>query len=449
MAVLPSLFGSIASAAKLDGYAATIEGLPGGPPLAHWRLGEAGGPQIRDRKGVRHGTYSGTIGYGASGLPQNSSNGAIDFAGTGLGTVPHDAGLVLSAFSVSFWFRTPTLPSETTVWHILSKDQSGFAAGDFFVRMDSGGGLTINLQSSNVNHAINSMVEPETTYHLCVRADNTGFDAYLDAQNLGKNTAFTGAWSSNTNDLQFAIAPFSAGPANVVLDEVALYARVITEAEVQALAQREQAPTAAADVAVVPESATTAIDVLSNDTFVGTPTLEVMSQPAGGDSAAVSGTQINYTAGAVAADTARSFTYRLTDGNGTSNTATVSVTVQDSGFVPVSNANPFIIKPNNDPSVTVVNSMADLEAAVNSAAPGDQIAIAAGTYAGGNRTFNRSGTEANPIVIRPQGARGSVTINGGNWTLADTSDRLVLTNLFFNNTRIVVNGDHNRISRCR
>jgi hypothetical protein len=131
MAVLQSLLGSIASAAKLDGYATTVEGLPGGPPLAHWRLGEAGGTEIRDRKGVRHGTYSGTIGYGASGLPQNSSNGAIDFAGTGLGTVPHDAGLALSAFSLSFWFTANGVPAGGNRWALVCRDENGDVTGDF------------------------------------------------------------------------------------------------------------------------------------------------------------------------------------------------------------------------------------------------------------------------------------------------------------------------------
>jgi hypothetical protein len=80
--LITSLLGGVASAAKVDGYAATLEGLTGGP-LAYWRLGEVGGAEIRDRKGARHGAYSGTIGYGASGLPQNSSNGAINFAAPG------------------------------------------------------------------------------------------------------------------------------------------------------------------------------------------------------------------------------------------------------------------------------------------------------------------------------------------------------------------------------
>ena len=126
MPFLLSKIGCIASAAKLDGYAATIEGLPGGPPLAHWGLGEVGGTEIRDRKETRHGTYSGTIGYGAAGLPQGSSNAAIDFGAVGHGTVAHDSGLLLSAFTLSFWFQQHGLPHVEvgSLMPILTKDTS-------------------------------------------------------------------------------------------------------------------------------------------------------------------------------------------------------------------------------------------------------------------------------------------------------------------------------------
>jgi poly(beta-D-mannuronate) lyase len=100
-------------------------------------------------------------------------------------------------------------------------------------------------------------------------------------------------------------------------------------------------------------------------------------------------------------------------------------------------------------NTVVVNSMAALQTAVNAAPPGRQILIAPGTYTGGTFTFNRDGTQANPIVIRPQGAIGSVTINNASWTLADTSSWLVFEKLHFTNGRITLAGDHNRISRCR
>jgi hypothetical protein len=97
----------------------------------------------------------------------------------------------------------------------------------------------------------------------------------------------------------------------------------------------------------------------------------------------------------------------------------------------------------------VVNTMAALRTAVNTADPGDQILIAPGVYAGGTMTFNRDGTTANPIVVRPEDGLGTVTITNAAWTIANTASRLVFEKLHFQGGGIVLMGDHNRISRCR
>jgi hypothetical protein len=455
MAVLQSLLGSIASAAELDGYAAIVDALPGGPPMAHWRLGEVAGSQIRDRKGVRHGTYLGTVGYGAPALPQNSGNGAINFAGTGSGEVPHDAGLLLSGFTLTLWFRLNSLPAEPGIYVLFSKDGSGAVAGDFAAFVNDAG-LSLGFQTGvgGTREVLPNTPDLETnqTYYLAVRADNTGFDAYLNGQYLGKNTTFGSAWAANTQTIVFSGAPWRPETADCVLDEVALYSRVLTETEILALGQKSAAPVAVDDTASVPESATTAIDVLATDAYVGaSPILSIIAQPSGGDSVAVDGTVIEYTAGAVAANTNRSFQYRVTDALGTSNTAVVTVTVKDSGFAPLSNANCFL---ETGTDTVVIGSGSGnigtaLANAVAAAPPGRNILIAAGTYTGGTVNLSGSGTAANPIVIRPQSGIGTVTINSPVWTLPAGSSRLVISKLHFNNPSIRINGSHHRVTRCR
>ena len=374
MPFLLSKIGCIASAAKLVGYAATIEGLPGGPPLAHWGLGEVGGTEIRDRKETRHGTYSGTIGYGAAGLPQGSSNAAIDFGAVGHGTVAHDSGLLLSAFTLSFWFQQHGLPHVEigSLMPILTKDTSANTAGDFSIFVDTEGDLIVRMQDGAANHTLGAPISLDTTYHLAVRVDNTGFDAYLNGEYLGKNTNVTSAWAGNTQDLRFAFAPFLAyQEGDCSLDEVALYSRVLTEAEVLILAQQAQPPTAVGDAASIPESATTTIDVTANDAFVGSKaglTVQIMSQPGGGDSVAVNANKdIAYTAGAVGANTARSFSYRITDPLGVSNTAAVNLTVLNFDAPASDQANCYT---ENTVDTVVVTTMAALESAVNAAPPG-------------------------------------------------------------------------------
>ncbi len=96
------------------------------------------------------------------------------------------------------------------------------------------------------------------------------------------------------------------------------------------------APVAVDDLPVVAGSGSTLIPVLGNDTFSGTATILVLSQPATGTAVAgASGVTYTPTAGASGPD---SFTYALTDAVGASNVATVSFTVP---FVPVApTANP-------------------------------------------------------------------------------------------------------------
>jgi Concanavalin A-like lectin/glucanases superfamily/Bacterial Ig domain/Chondroitinase B len=449
VSLLLSYMGAIAGCATVKNYAATVNGLAGGGPLAYWRLGNTS--QINDAIGTRHGAYTGTVVPGA-GLPSNS-DGAVDFGGVGQGSIEHDSGLELSVFTLSLWFKLNAFPLPGVgSAPIISKEPStGVNDGDTTIYVDDAGGLTIRVQqSSSFTISPVSALELDTSYHLALRADNTGFDAYINGQYLGKNTNVTAAWSANTAAIEFASSPPFAQDADVILDEVALFARALTEGEILELAQKEGVPpTAVADTFAAPESAATALDVTLNDSFAGSKaalTVEIVSQPGGGDSVAVNGNNdVVYTAGAVSENTARSFTYRITDGNGQSNIATVDVTVLDA-TAPTSNANCFV---ESGADTIVVSSMAALQATVNAAPPGRQILIAPGSYSGGTLTFDRDGTQANPIVIRPQNGLGTVTINGADWTFAVTSSRLVMSKLHLNNSIIRFAGTHNRITRCR
>ena len=97
----------------------------------------------------------------------------------------------------------------------------------------------------------------------------------------------------------------------------------------------------------------------------------------------------------------------------------------------------------------VVSSMTALEMAVAAAPPGRHILVAPGTYGVVTISFHGNGAEDKPIVIRPQNGLGTVTINGPRWTFSENSSWLVVEKLYFEGSRIVLQGDHNRISRCR
>ncbi len=97
----------------------------------------------------------------------------------------------------------------------------------------------------------------------------------------------------------------------------------------------------------------------------------------------------------------------------------------------------------------VVSSMAALEMAVAAAPAGRQILVAPGTYGVSTISLHGNGAEDKPVVIRPENGLGTVIINEPRWNFSDNSSWLVVKEFYFGGSRIVLQGDHNRISRCR
>lgn len=434
-------------------------------PISLWGMGENSGAILLDEVGPRNGTYTGTVFHNAPDLPADSIDGAMNFAGppgNGSGTVPHSTALNLPEFTLSFWFTPNHVPLEgEPALPLVCKTNAVGVVGNLACFLASNDGDVLRLRLRDETNTIrdissdNGTIVVNQTYHVCIRGDNTGVTFYLNARFIGAATEHT-IGLVNNEPLQFASGAGFAVTGDCILDEICLFARALTITEIAALAQRTNAPVTNADASTVLEGTVEAIDVIGNDSYVGIPTIEIMAPPGGGDSVAVIAVAntlpfVEYTAAAVGPGGAiRSFNYRITDVNGISNTTTCPVTVQDSGFVPLSIANCYT----HTGSTIPVSNMAELEAAIDAANPGDQIVIADGTYAGGTRTFNPQGTAANPIVVRPVDAqpnhgRGTVVINEALWTLAVTSARLVITNIHFNNAQIRINGSHHRIARCQ
>ena len=452
-------------------------------PISLWGMGESAGVTIQDSVGgTRNGTFSGVIGYNFMDIPDNSINGAINFGdgsgvGTGSGSVP-STGLSLAAFTLSFWFRANTVPGAgSPALALVTKNGPTATAGDFmvFLPQNDGTAVTARFRSTpTVNVEIStppSTIVSSTPYHVCVRADNTGFDLFVNGTYYGKNTTYLSAWTANALALQFATSPTFSVLGDTALDEIALFNRILTVSEVLQLAQRSGvAPVAFDDAAAIPEGLTAPISVLENDIYVGVASIDssTLTQPTPGtvDTVAivpaVGGTPafINYAAANVSVNTARTFSYRIIDPNGISNTATVDVTIIADATVNEPNANCYVVSTADTITLPATNTMAALENEVNTAPPGRQILIPPGTYNGGTLTFTAQGTAANPIVIRPVGAtvanpsigRGSVIINSAVWSTKGTApaaSRLVFMNLFFNDPRITIGGTHHRITRCQ
>src|SRR5690606_16999038 len=385
--LLRAYFGSIASIAELDEYTATVDGLPGGPPLAHWLLGQSSG-SFCERKAGRHATPLGTIIRNVPGLPQASDDAAY-FAGTGSAEVAHDPGLELAALSLSFWVIVHSLHDSNTA--VISKDQSGFVMGDFAVYLTSDNLMGVLFQDGGAQYTITAPISLGTKYHVCVRADHTGFDYYLNAQFVGKNTSFTDAWSSNTQALRLASVPWSSNLSDVTLDEICLFERVLTEAEIAQLAQRTDAPVAEPDLFNVPEESSTVLDVLANDKYLGHKsnlTIELWNgsswtdtvSTAHGTASVRADKDSEFVAGSVDGDQSDGFQYRIRDANGHSAPGTVQLTVVDAT---AAGATIYVATHGSDSNPgTQAQPFRTIQHALNVATPGDIIEVAPGSYSG-------------------------------------------------------------------
>jgi hypothetical protein len=321
----PGVVAGGSGAAALDPYATVITGLPGGPPLAYWRLAEA--DAVRDAMpGGRHGTYDGQVSL-VSGLAENSDQ-AILFPGTVIGTIRHDAGLELSEVSLSLWFRLAAIPATPTV--ILSKDLPGLNPGDFTVWIDQDE-LIAQFQSASETHRLTTAIEAGLAYHVVVTADGSGFELWLNGKHLGTDTAWGGALADNTQPILLAKAQWTQHIGSLVLDEVALYPRVLADSEIAALSQQAAPPLAGTLALMAPEQQDTMVNVAALSRYMGRKaelTIEITAQGNFGTATVNQDNDIVFTASAVGNDESDAFSYTITDANGTSAPAQIGVTVQ-------------------------------------------------------------------------------------------------------------------------
>lgn len=446
------------------GYADIVNGLTGGGPIAYWRRNSNG--ILLDASGNGR-TMTVVPGAGSvtnvlPGLP-DSSDEAMYFTGGAKATDAHEAAYDLAAFSVSFWLRPITLPGDGALANpFFAKQAVGLTEGNFVVYCPQESNGVLRARIRNAAGVAQDADAPAATLqagvirHICVRADNTGHQLWVEGQFLASSAGYTLAWTNNTAPIDIGTAEGFGGVADAQIDEIAVFNRYITDANIATLAQASvggTVPVTVNDAFQVDESSATTLNIVANDTnFIGAKaalTLTIVDDSdviANGHTVTVDGNNdIIFTAGAVTADEVVSFTYTIADTNGTSNVSTVQVTVTDTAAPPViGNANCY---PANGLDTVPVGTTAALQNAINTAAPGDHITLAAGNY-NGNVTISCQGTQANPIVIKPAGATLSATA-GGVWTFTNASRWTVVVGINLIGNGVRMSGDHNRVDLCK
>ncbi len=290
--------------------------------LGYWPMDALPGGLVNDASGNgRSGTAFGaslTAGRFGSGL---SFNGVDNWV-----SVPHDAGLAFGAgdaFTLSAWVNPAASQGGWSGVVTKSRDQSPW----YGLWISSWNAWTFGGPSALYGSGISS-----GWHHLALVQASGSRSLYLNGVEIASGAAREGTGSG---ELWFGGAAGISEFFDGVLDEVRLYGRGFSAAEVVALMNLEPGsgnPSAGNDSALVTQGQAVTIAILANDSAPAgwdLDSFELVSAPAYGSidyDAATGSLSYQHDGSASSSD---SFSYRLADQNGTvSNTAEVSVAIE-------------------------------------------------------------------------------------------------------------------------
>jgi hypothetical protein len=225
----PAVIAGGSRTVALDPYAAAVTDLPG--LVAYWRLGDAGTAVLADASGHGHdGTYpAAPAAFGAARLTWDvADDRAVNFGGAGFGQVAHASAFVLPRGSLSFYFKATSLAAHQT----LVQKGSGFV-----LEARSDGHLRLTMGSEvfeTQNYAV-APIAAGTEYHVMVAWGAKRVRLYLDGRQVAWGMKHQ-AGLTGTSPWQLARSAGGTN-ANVVLDEVALWNRELSRAEMDALSE--------------------------------------------------------------------------------------------------------------------------------------------------------------------------------------------------------------------
>ena len=371
----------------------------------YWAFDEGTGTVASDSSTNNHtGTLGATAFWDGTGYLGGNALSVDGTAGSHV-RVADAAGLrfgVADNYSVSFWTRIDVLPSSGR--DALLQRGSGGGRYAFFVNTQ-GQVIFTTGDASNIRSPLAYAVGD--WHHVVGVQDSTNPTNKRRLYVNGVEVAAQGTAqpADGPGDLFIGARDTSAAQALAGdLDEVRIYSRVLSDAEILALANQAPGgpvlPVAVDDVASTLVDTSVAINVLVNDSDPNGDTLAITaidSPTAQGGTTSINdnGTTstsaddfVDYTPaeGFIGSDT---FMYTISDGNGGSDSATVTVTVNNS--VPVAN---------DDAAGTNADTTVNIDVLTNDSDPnGDTLTITMSespTSNGGATVININGTPADP-----------------------------------------------------
>jgi large repetitive protein len=197
-------------------------------PSDWWRLGESSGTTAADTAGLSPGTWSGSIGLGVGGALAGDADGAASMSGSGgltLGTGYNPA----AAFTLEAWAN---LAVRNSTRYVLSKGTTTTGMHLYAVS----GIPTLRVSTSSTTATLSAPAAPAagTWHHLAATFGAGTATLYVDGVAV-KTVAVAG--TLRTSPLALTAGRYSGSSSNQWtgrLDELAVYDRALTGAELAA-----------------------------------------------------------------------------------------------------------------------------------------------------------------------------------------------------------------------
>jgi hypothetical protein len=206
--------------------------ISGDAPLAYYRLGENGGLSASDFTGNNYtGIYSATgVTYSQTGAVPNDTNTAVLLNGTaGKVTLPTSLNPTIGSFTFECWFKVSSFPVATKPIIANYNTVTGVSKGAGLQINSSGQVVWTIANNSGTFVSITSSVTTLNIFHHVVGTyDGISSKFYLDGTLVSSSTF---SINPGTDQILIGSSPFNDFLA-CTIDEVAIYNRALSQAEV-------------------------------------------------------------------------------------------------------------------------------------------------------------------------------------------------------------------------
>ena len=190
-----------------------------------------------------HGTvYGATLTTDRNGNANSaySFDGVDDYVDCGNDASLSNSGNGFTDLTITFWFNTPITESTETVDYLLSKEAVGANAGDASFVFDHDTVRNsyiafIDAHGTNKAGFPISDISVNTWHHISFVLNNSDGTIYLDGVAKETDAGYPSDIWGNSNPVVIASSAVGSGNFNGIIDNVRIYNRALSEAEIQAL----------------------------------------------------------------------------------------------------------------------------------------------------------------------------------------------------------------------